>query len=767
MTKFYIEYNPYLSRCIFKKNHKIVSKKSRLGCKTNERLQVLLGESTNWKGLLQEIAKTCDDEKIELTFKGRKIDFEDLKDSVENNKGRTKFDLVFEETQTDEDISGNLDRIFEEIKNADYEEFKEKDENGKDIFDIYEESKNGIFEVSVIATMSSGKSTLINSLLHTELLPSENKACTATIARIIDNDELEDYVVTCYGKDNETIVYEKTLATPELMKQYNADPNVTYIDVEGNVPAISSAKIRLCLRDTPGPNNSRDDNHGKLTNSIIRKQNGIVMYVMNATQFGINDDKNLLMNISSEMKRDGKQSRDRFIFVVNKCDSLDEEKGETLDKVLKDVSDYLNQFGIVDPIIIPTSARLALSIRKSLNGDKLSRMEKNDLSQVDDFVESEVLHFENYAIITPSVKEKLKKQVEEYHSNEDLWEQEALIHTGIPVVEEVIAEYIDKYAFPIKVNDSVKEMIKVLDELDMKNKFNQSIASDSELLERVRSQIAEAKTKQEKSKKVYDDFKKRIEGIKLFDEKVIEEEKYNIESKFSRMTAPYSNKEFVERKEAEALITNFQNELLRNQVDIEERVNREIDNKIYKQCEFMMNDYKRIVAEILDDMEIEGYDFERVCSFEKIKFQSLYDIWWENKEVKETKEKRMKENPEREGFWGFFKVWKPKEIEEIITIKTEGVNVKKIILDVMTVFNSTMKSNVEEMYIQAGLQVEKYKGAFNNNIDMLDMEISKMIEELDSRTKESEILNEQLSVNTKKVEWVEKMDKNIRNLLVF
>lgn len=92
-----------------------------------------------------------------------------------------KFSLKFEETKNDADIIGELDRIFEEIKARRLSDFEKKNSEGKDIFDAYEEVKNGIFEVSVIATMSSGKSTLINSLLHTELLPSENKACTAIL----------------------------------------------------------------------------------------------------------------------------------------------------------------------------------------------------------------------------------------------------------------------------------------------------------------------------------------------------------------------------------------------------------------------------------------------------------------------------------------------------------------------------------------------------------------------------------------------------------
>ena len=78
------------------------------------------------------------------------------------------------------------------------------------------------------------------------------------------------------------------------MRKYNEDEKVKYIDLKGNIPGIPSDKIRLCLRDTPGPNNLHDEEYRKLTNSVIKRKNSIVLYVMNVIQMRIDDDKNLL-----------------------------------------------------------------------------------------------------------------------------------------------------------------------------------------------------------------------------------------------------------------------------------------------------------------------------------------------------------------------------------------------------------------------------------------------------------------------------------------
>lgn len=767
MTNFSIEYNPYLVSCLFKKNGKLFNEKSKIGSKSNERLQILLGESGNWKGLPVEIASACDDDEVMIHFKGRRIDFDDLQYAIDLYKGPVKFELVFEESKNDVDIINELDGIFADIKRKNIPEFSAKNNDGKDIFAAYEEVKNGIFEVSVIATMSSGKSTLINSLLHTELLPSENKACTATICRILDNDDMDNYEAECYAADNETVIYPRQEITVEKMKEYNADKKVTYIDIEGSVPAIPSDKIRLCLRDTPGPNNSMDENHERLTKSIIKRTNAVVLYVMNATQIGIKDDEQLLRDISNEMKIAGKQSRDRFIFVINKCDALDEEKGETLDKLLNAVRDYLKQFDIVEPTLIPTSARLALLIRKDRKGEKLTRNERNALSQVDDFVKSELLHFEKFATLTPTVREKLQLQVNEYHTDEENWDLEALIHTGVPAVEETICEYIEKYAYPMKIKDAIKDIVSILDELDMKAKFDRSIASDGEKLAKVREQIAEAKKKHAESKKIYDSYKDKISQFAL-DSISEDDEQYGMDRELEIILRDYNDVDIMDKIEADSKISLFQERLEQFQKNYESSLNREIDNKIFHKCEEMLDNYTVMIRSILDNIEIEGFDFKKISKFDKIRISNIYDIKKRNERTRYRSETRWKDNPERQGFWGFFKFWEPKEISYTVTVK-DGIDVdfKKVIVDIMGEFARSMKNNISSIFKQATDQVEEYKRAFRENIDILDNEIAKILEQLDTDTRKSAELEIRVKENQKLAAWVTKTETEIRQLLMF
>lgn len=769
MIKFSIEYNPYLVKCIFKKNGKVLDSgnNSRFGAQSDKRLQVIFGKSTNWQGLAEEIARTCNEPEIELDFRGRRIDFDDLKYCIEKYEGDTRFELHFEETKNDADMIHEIDILFNEIKKKNLKEFNAENNKGKDIFDAYEEVKNGIFEVSVIATMSSGKSTLINSLLHTEILPSENKACTATIAKILDTQGVEGYEATCYAADGKTVVYPKDKVDLELMKQYNSDKKVTYIDIEGKVPGISSNKIRLCLRDTPGPNNSRNDAHGELTDSIIKGTNAVVLYVMNATQFGIKDDKNLMESIANEMKLAGKQSRDRFIFVVNKCDELDEEKGETIDKMLSDVTDYLKQFGITEPTLIPTSARLALLVRKDREQERLTRKERQELAAVDDFVESKLLHFEEYATLTPTVSEALKEDVERYHADEETWDLEALVHTGVPAVEKTISEYIEKYAYPMKIKDAITDVLGILEDLDMKNKFEKRIAEDGKKLKKVREQIQEAREKHKEGTHIYNDYREKIDKLHL-DSPDLDEETFKVEMELEGMTRPYKNKEKVDKLEADRLISEFQSKLEEYQVKCESELNREIDRQIFHRCSDMLEEYKIMVMSVLNEIKIEGYDFQKVSSLGKIKISDVKDIIKQNEQDRYRDETRWKDNPKRAGFFGFFKFWEPREISYTVQVKDGvDVNVNKVIVDIMGGFTKSMKANIESLFAQADSQVAEYKEAFRDNIENLDAEIGRILDQLDEDTKKSEIIAKRVKENEEKAKWVAEKEQQISSLLNF
>ncbi len=265
--------------------------------------------------------------------------------------------------------------------------------------------KKPIFEVIVVATMSAGKSTVINALIGHELLHSANEATTATITRIHDKDDLPNFSGNAYDYHGKLLAEDHQIGS-ETLRKWNANPNIKTIDLVGNIQAINNDDAEIVIYDTPGPNNSQDDNHEALTMEVINNGNyGLILYVLNATQLWINDDHSLLNKIQKSMLKDPYKE---IVFLLNKADMLDEEKGEHLIDIVNRTQNYLEKIGFTNPIILPTVANYALVAGKIINRETLTRTQRFNLRKT---LEFEGVKYIEHSTLSPDDKLAIKNKL--------------------------------------------------------------------------------------------------------------------------------------------------------------------------------------------------------------------------------------------------------------------------------------------------------------------------------------------------------------------
>ena len=193
--------------------------------------------------------------------------------------------------------------MFKEIQKGPFDELKDEQ-----IQKAFNQAKSDEFEVCVVATMSAGKSTLINAMLGAKLMPSKQEACTAIITRIKDNDS-QSWKAKVYGQDKRLLETHEEL-TYKKMVRLNEEEEVSIIEVNGDIPFVDSENISLVLIDTPGPNNSRDPEHKKVQSEFLSKSSkSVVLYIMEGT-FGSDDDNQLLRRVADSMAVAGKRSKE-------------------------------------------------------------------------------------------------------------------------------------------------------------------------------------------------------------------------------------------------------------------------------------------------------------------------------------------------------------------------------------------------------------------------------------------------------------------------
>ena len=293
-------------------------------------------------------------------------------------------------------------------------------------------NENRIFPMVVMATMSSGKSTLINALLGKDILPNSNAACTALNYSILDDDQETKEIICVTDNKGKTKVIEENLAD-ELYK-VNMSKDITDVFIRSHVKGVLNTDKALLMIDTPGPNNSRDSSHEDILFKTLSKiKGGLFLYILNASQLGINDDQNLLKYLKSILDHN---PAIKILFALNKVDVIDEEY-ESIEEFMKMAKEYLGACGYENAEIVPVSAMAAILFKKVLAGENLTRMEYAKFMGLYELYEPQDYNLKKYAIT-----KDLSKQFDEIELRGRTYRvgdlNQAIENTGIRVLEECI-----------------------------------------------------------------------------------------------------------------------------------------------------------------------------------------------------------------------------------------------------------------------------------------------------------------------------------------
>ncbi|GHU26092.1 hypothetical protein FACS1894164_16740 [Spirochaetia bacterium] len=627
MTEIILKYNPFEAKASYQYKGKDKPIPKCMGTGENSRLQDWLYD---FFPDLKEMHNWGEGSECTVFFYGTPGDFEDLEHAKEvfkkNNPGiEITLNHLNPESKTLSTRLGYLRAIFEKMqKESPYEELA--DQNLKPRF---EQALSSEFEISVIATMSSGKSTLINAILGQEILPARNEATTAKIAQIHDVHDAKGWTARGLKKDENggyTLVSEEKPATLEELEKLNNSGEIDKIEIKGNIPGINSREMRLLLSDTPGPNNSRTIDHAKHIDELIKADyKPMIMYILNATQLEITDDKSLLEKIAKAMEGSGKQGADRFLFVLNKADQLDPGKNEYVEKTVAASKQYLErQFGITGARIFPVSAQLAKVIRMSQAGRSLTEDEQDFLGKKKRFIDRKERHLSEFVSLSPSCRKKQEEMLQDAVANNDENTQ-ALVYSGLPAIELAMDEYLEKYALTAKISKAVDVFIKIINRLDLKNKTEKDLAENTDARKKVVSELKTLREQMENGKeaqKLKEKFdgdiisiKKELDtGFKQHETDIRkiateEAEKFGLDFEvdknepnalqlwsFQNSTGKNESEYEVSKKKAKAIISSTQKNMQLKYEILSSELSGLLEKRLKVQAQDYLKDYKKYVS---------------------------------------------------------------------------------------------------------------------------------------------------------------------------
>lgn len=755
MREILIKYNPYRLETEVLVDGALPKQNSRLNF-ADRRLQEWIED------LPKILVDECSTHDFKLTFHGTVLDYEDVEAMThEARRIGINIELTHIPAKEVSDKENAIYEIFNEIQAGPFEELKKPD-----IIKAFNLASSSDFEVNVVATMSAGKSTLINALLQQKLMPAKQEACTATITEIKDNDS-ECFMAKAYNANGQLIQTHPEL-TFDIMEQLNSNTEVSKIRVEGDIPFVTSEDVSLVLVDTPGPNNSRDPEHKAATYRMLSESSKtVVLYIMNATQLAVNDDYNLLKHVSDSMRVGGKQSRDRFIFVVNKLDDF--KKGEdSVEAAITKVRDYLRDNGIENPNIYPASALTALNIRTTLaNSDDDDDDEVYEAKgKVRKFNRNPEMYFETMAPLPPSVQSQIQTRLAEARANEDA-NAEALIHCGIVPIELAIQMYVRKYAKTAKIKNVVDTFSKRLE--------------SAKSFETVKQEIAENKDKQREILETIDGIKRKLasgEEAKHFKNRI---DKINYDAEIKKMaddviTAAQrkiteqlsAGESRMSQNEADLLCNQFARFAENLQAEVQVKLEDLINNHVYQSAQNLLEEYKNKLSDLAQDIKVGDVAID---PFEMMKGDVSGDSASVSSLVKSLTET---ENVVVDEVWvenTSKKWWKPwtwlqekghwKKIYE----DREFVDGTKLAYRFFAPIQERLYENSDSAKKYAKEQTAKVKRAFSAKFTELDNVLKMKLKDLEDCAKDNQNVEKRIRESQDKLKWLENIQAKTKSIL--
>lgn len=752
MREIFIKYNPYRLETSITIDGVAPKQNSRLNF-GDRRLQ-------EWIEELPEILfEECSSRDFKITFHGTVLDYEDVESMArEAKKNGLNIELEHIPAKEVSDKEVAIDEIFDEIQAGPFDELKQPD-----VVKAFNMAKSSDFEVNVVATMSAGKSTLINALLRQKHMPAKQEACTATITEIKDNDA-DHFMAKVYDTSGNLIQTHPELSF-EIMDSLNSNPEVSKIHVEGNIPFVTSEDVSLVLVDTPGPNNSRDPEHKAATYRMLSESSKtVVLYILNATQLAVNDDYNLLSHVADSMKVGGKQSRDRFIFVVNKLDDF--KKGEdSIEAAITKVRDYLRDNGIENANIYPASALTALNIRTILaeSDDDDDDEVYEAKGKVRKFIRNPEMYFETLAPLTPSVRGEIETRLANARSNHDTYE-EALIHCGIVPIEMAIKMYVQKYAKTAKIKNIVDTFSKRLESAKSFETTKQEITENQDKQKEILANIEVIKKKLasgEDAKR----FKSRIEQINYNSEirKMANDVIMVAQKKITEQLSSSDTK--ISKREAEELCRQFARFADNLQAEVQVKLEELIGNHVHKSATDLLEEYRKKISELAQDVNIGTVSidpFELMAGDISTDVSSLINNLTETERVKV--DEVWVENTSKKWYkpWTWFQEkghWK--DIYE----DKEYVDGTKLAQRFFAPIQEQLYENSNNAIEYAKAQTQKIKQDFSKKFVELDTVLKKKLQELEDCANDNKNVERRIRESQAKLKWLEEIQIKTKAIL--
>lgn len=483
-------------------------------------------------------------------------------------------------------LSKNIEKVVSELETPMFQQLirqrgsKSLNDKYNALKDNYRLAQENDFYIVFAGLYSSGKSTLLNAVIRHNVLPTSTDTCTSKNCRIRHDRSIGNKVsLTCYGQNDEVVIPKRVFDSDEEcakafseicpIKDKNSEdkyPDVVTMELGADLSHlypknISDDKFNIVLIDTPGMNSAKSsengiNKHAQIAMEAISMENKPMIILCVDAEY--KDDQSIgefMREIVVQANKENSGFNDRFLFLMNKGDDVKYMRNEKAEERKRKFAEYLtdyNKWNITAddyelneiskaasyfvPRIFMTSARCAYAIQcDALNfSDKQLDIEENDdlKSDLEKFMEKicdkkrDNFFLAQYCDLPGYRKNEIESEFQNALENNDRIRATEL-QCGLVSVEYAIRDYIERYAYPIKVRGVLATFEDVLE--DVRSFQNGIVESLNETEKHLGESHSERKEATERKKRA----ETKSDALKLAKDKIEEQQRSLNQIKFN------------------------------------------------------------------------------------------------------------------------------------------------------------------------------------------------------------------------------------------
>lgn len=726
-------------------------------------------------------------EKFYLTYEGTSADCRDVEEEAALAAGRLGIEITVSKKVCGdpEDKFQSLRKLYHEAINGPYEDFHKLEMNGD-----FKKIEDRLLSVSIMAPMKNGKSTLLNAILGQELLPNATQRCTAKISYIEHCEGIQGFEAKSIDENGASTEYLP--CDMSVLKAWNSDPEVRHVRIRGSLPGVKVDDYRLQFVDTPGPD-SAVHKEDQITIDRFLSDNSLPMvcYIVDRIN---SSEESYLSRLKEHMSRFGKQSEDRFIFVVSRMDQIEISKGDSkeanpIKTKIDEIRDDLRKLNILNPRIFPISAKIALKAREYLALDEEDKEEaENDIKKFHRGLKRIDSSLLDYTSISSAIRNKIEAEVAEIKKKIDAGEDRraddlrlAELLSGVPALEMAIEEYVTKYSVPARIYDAatifdlgIQKAHAVEALVSQVDARQTSLEQIDENIKKLRHFLSQREGAEEMRIKMFPE--KWVESPTLKKELSVAEHDFDVQireelSNWNPQSRDVNdNISPVEAKKLVGGFISFMDDLSATMLRV---YADHVDNDARAGFKRLKADYEAKIKEILGEMPKELKDFFENVSFvlapnASMKFDS--DALITTTTETYIHHFRREITFKKDGFWSG--VWSVmpftdthKDDQEERTRTVEHVPYRKLKSSVKESASIILQSGIEKALAAAAEQYDKLRELMMKQFDNIDIRLAEFEKDLNNNLTAQRGENEKLTEYRKVLDWVKKFQANLEHIL--